>query len=80
MNVLYGMLERSDGEVELRGRPVRYSTPREAIADGIGMVHQHFKLAGAMTVAENISLLMDRKALRRFRARSRWASSASCGR
>lgn len=56
MNVLYGMLERSDGEVELRGRPVRYTTPREAIADGIGMVHQHFKLAPSFTVAENIIL------------------------
>ncbi len=56
MNVLYGMLERSGGEVELRGRPVSYATPRQAIADGIGMVHQHFKLAPSFTVAENIIL------------------------
>jgi simple sugar transport system ATP-binding protein len=56
MNVLYGMFERTDGTVELRGKPVNYGKPSEAIADGIGMVHQHFKLAPSFTVAENIIL------------------------
>lgn len=56
MNILYGLLARSSGEIELDGRPVSFASPREAIAAGIGMVHQHFKLAPSFTVAENIIL------------------------
>ncbi|EAR51933.1 sugar ABC transporter ATP-binding protein [Oceanicola granulosus HTCC2516] len=56
MNVLYGLLPRSGGEVLLRGEPVDYGSPNEAIAAGIGMVPQHFKLANSFTVAENIIL------------------------
>ncbi|HWJ73624.1 MAG TPA: ABC transporter ATP-binding protein [Kaistia sp.] len=54
MNLLYGLLPRTGGEILLRGRPVHFSSPAEAIASGIGMVHQHFKLAPSFTVAENI--------------------------
>ncbi len=56
MNVLYGLLARSSGEIDLDGKPVAFANPREAIAAGIGMVHQHFKLAPSFTVAENIIL------------------------
>ena len=56
MNILYGLLHRSDGEIEFDGRPVSFANPREAIAAGIGMVHQHFKLAPSFTVSENIIL------------------------
>ena len=56
MNILYGLLPRDGGEILLRGKPVDYAGPAEAIAAGIGMVHQHFKLASSFTVAENIML------------------------
>ena len=56
MNILYGLLQRSDGEIDFDGRPVSFASPREAIAAGIGMVHQHFKLAPSFTVSENIIL------------------------
>jgi general nucleoside transport system ATP-binding protein len=56
MNILYGLLPRNDGEIRLRGEPVEFTGPAEAIRAGIGMVHQHFKLAPSFTVAENIIL------------------------
>lgn len=59
MNILYGLLSRSAGEIHLRGEPVTFANPNAAIAAGIGMVHQHFKLAPSFTVAENIILGME---------------------
>ena len=56
MNILYGLLPRTAGEVVVEGKKVEFSNPKEAIAAGIGMVHQHFKLAPSFTVAENIIL------------------------
>jgi ABC-type uncharacterized transport system ATPase subunit len=56
MNIFYGLLARDRGEIALEGKPVAFANPREAIAAGIGMVHQHFKLAPSFTVAENIIL------------------------
>lgn len=56
MNILYGLLPRDGGEISLRGAPVNFADPADAIAAGIGMVHQHFKLAPSFTVAENIIL------------------------
>ncbi|MCW6510605.1 ABC transporter ATP-binding protein [Lichenifustis flavocetrariae] len=56
MNILYGLLPPTSGAVVLRGKPVSFGGPAEAIAAGIGMVHQHFKLAPSFTVAENIIL------------------------
>ena len=56
MNVLYGMYDYFDGEVLLDGRPLHIKSPRDAIAHGIGMVHQHFMLIPAHTVVENIIL------------------------
>ena len=56
MNVLYGLLTPDEGEIRLEGEPVVIGSPRDAIARGIGMVHQHFMLVGVMTVAENLVL------------------------
>jgi general nucleoside transport system ATP-binding protein len=56
MNVLYGLLQPDEGEIHLRGEPVRIGSPREAIGMRIGMVHQHFMLIPVMTVAENVVL------------------------
>ena len=56
MNVLYGLYHADEGEIRMRGERVTFGSPREAIAHGIGMVHQHFMLIPVMTVAENIVL------------------------
>src|ERR671922_2037553 len=56
MNILYGLYHPDEGEIRLDGKPVRISSPRDAIEQGIGMVHQHFMLIPVMTVAENIVL------------------------
>ena len=56
MNVLYGLLVPDEGEVLINGETVRLSGPAEAIARGIGMVHQHFMLVPVFNVAENVIL------------------------
>src|SRR5215212_7068341 len=56
MNVLYGLYHPDEGEIRIRGEPVRIHSPKDAIDHGIGMVHQHFMLIPVMTVAENIVL------------------------
>ena len=56
MNVLYGLYQPDAGEIRMDGKPVRIGSPRDAIAAGIGMVHQHFMLIPVMTVAENVML------------------------
>jgi general nucleoside transport system ATP-binding protein len=59
MNVLYGLYHPDEGEILIEGEPVRIASPHEAIARGIGMVHQHFMLVPVMTVAENIVLALE---------------------
>jgi len=56
MNVAYGLMSSDGGEVLVDDKPVRIRSPREAIALGIGMVHQHFMLIEPLTVTENIVL------------------------
>ena len=56
MNVLYGLLQPDEGEILVNDQPVRIRGPRDAIAHGIGMVHQHFMLVPVFTVAENVML------------------------
>ncbi len=77
MRILYGLLPADSGRIAVHGRWRRFRSPREAIAAGIGMVHQHFMLIGPMTVAENILLgeeptrfgfLAPRPAIARIRA------------
>ncbi len=54
MNILYGLLQPDAGEITLSGAPYVVKNPREAIAKGVGMVHQHFMLVPSFTVAENL--------------------------
>jgi general nucleoside transport system ATP-binding protein len=56
MNILYGLYRPDAGEIKLNGMPVSFSSARDAIDAGIGMVHQHFMLIPVMTVAENVVL------------------------
>jgi simple sugar transport system ATP-binding protein len=56
MNILYGLYRPDAGEIRLNGKPVSFSSARDAIDAGIGMVHQHFMLIPVMTVAENVVL------------------------
>ncbi len=56
MNILSGSLRPDDGLILLDGHPVSFRSPAQAIAAGIGMVHQHFRLVEKLTVAENIHL------------------------
>lgn len=56
MNMLYGLLQPTSGKILIRGKEVQMSSPIDAIAKGIGMVHQHFKLVPSLTVYENILL------------------------
>jgi general nucleoside transport system ATP-binding protein len=56
MNILYGVHPPDTGEIDVYGKLVEFASPSDAIQRGIGMVHQHFKLAPSFTVAENIIL------------------------
>ncbi|WP_134159608.1 ABC transporter ATP-binding protein [Alicyclobacillus sacchari] len=56
MKMIYGLLEPTSGEIRFMGKAVHFRSPREAIHAGIGMVHQHFMLIPALTVAENVVL------------------------
>ncbi len=56
MGLLYGHFPPDAGEIRIRGRPVRFRSPKDAIAAGIGMVHQHFVLVETFSVIENLLL------------------------
>jgi simple sugar transport system ATP-binding protein len=56
MNILYGLLQPDEGEIIVDGLPRVFHDPGQAIAAGIGMVHQHFMLVDVFTVAENMIL------------------------
>ncbi len=56
MNVLYGLYQADEGEIVVDGEVQHFSGPGDAIAAGIGMVHQHFMLVPVFTVAENVML------------------------
>lgn len=71
MNILFGIYSADEGEIVWKGRPVHFSSPKDAIAEGIGMVHQHFSLVNRMSVLDNVilglktgKLFLDRKAAR----------------
>src|SRR5262249_32752803 len=76
-NVLCGLHSADAGEIAIDGRPVRFRSPQDAIAEGIGMVHQHFMLVPTLTVAENMILgepggaLVRRERIRRAAAKIR---------
>src|SRR3954451_12739669 len=56
MKTLYGEHRPDEGQILVDGRPVSFKSPGDAIAAGIGMVHQHFMLADNLTVLENVVL------------------------
>jgi simple sugar transport system ATP-binding protein len=56
MNILAGLYRPDEGTIRVRGRLVEFRSPGDAIAAGVGMVHQHFKLVPSQTVTENILL------------------------
>ena len=56
MNILYGMQQPDEGRIEVFGAERSFSSPKEAIEAGIGMVHQHFMLADNLSVLENVIL------------------------
>jgi simple sugar transport system ATP-binding protein len=62
MNLLSGLLAPTDGTILMDGRPVQFSSPTDATARGIGMVHQHFLLVPTITVAENLLLSASKRA------------------
>ncbi|NPA31900.1 MAG: ABC transporter ATP-binding protein [Chloroflexi bacterium] len=59
MKILYGLERPTSGEIFVKGQPVQFRSPLDAIAMGIGMVHQDFMLVPSFTVAENIVLGME---------------------
>ena len=61
MKMLFGMEQPSRGEIILRGSEVHFAGSKDAIAKGIGMVHQHFMLVESFTVAQNIMLGMEKE-------------------
>lgn len=76
MNVLYGLYRPDAGTIRLRGQEVMISSPRDAISQGIGMVHQHFLQVNSFTVTQNIVLgtdLPSRPTLRLDKAEARIA-------
>ena len=56
MNIIYGLYSQDEGEIYIDGERADIKDPTDAIARGIGMVHQHFMLVPVFTVAENIVL------------------------
>jgi len=59
MSVLSGLYKPEAGAIVVRGRPVNFNSPRDAIAAGLGMIHQHFMLVESQSVTENILLGLD---------------------
>jgi ABC-type uncharacterized transport system ATPase subunit len=59
MNILTGLYRPDEGEIWVKGQRVYFNSPRDAIAAGIGMVHQHFMLVPSHSVTENILLGLD---------------------
>jgi simple sugar transport system ATP-binding protein len=56
MNVLYGLYQPDEGEIIVKGKKITVHSPNDAIAAGVGMVHQHFMLVPVLTVTENVML------------------------
>ena len=73
MNILFGIYSADSGQILWKGEPVRFASPKDAIAAGIGMVQQHFSLVRKMTVLDNIILNLrdNRFVLDRKQARQR---------
>jgi general nucleoside transport system ATP-binding protein len=70
MGLLYGHFSPDAGEIRIHGQPARFRSPKDAIAAGIGMVHQHFVLVETFTVVENLLLGCEQGPLLRGAARA----------
>jgi len=64
MKILYGLVQPDAGELRLRGTPVRFRSPRDALGHGLGMVFQQFMLVPSLTVTENVLLTLPRAGFR----------------
>lgn len=71
VNIIFGLYTADSGEILWKGKPADFSSPKEAIAAGVGMVQQHFSLVNKMTVLDNVILnlrgnefILDRNAAR----------------
>ena len=73
MNILFGLYAADGGEILWKGRKVHFRSPKEAIAEGIGMVQQHFSLVNRMTVLDNVILNLEGNSfvLKRDQAKTR---------
>lgn len=71
MNMLSGVYTPDSGSISINGKPVRFSTPKDAIDHGIGMIYQHFRLVEAMTALENIMLGREKRLF--FRPRDNYS-------
>ncbi|MGM0500751.1 MAG: ATP-binding cassette domain-containing protein, partial [Bacillota bacterium] len=60
MNILYGLYEQDSGEIFIKGEKIKITSPKDAIANGLGMVQQDFTLVPSFSVAENIILGINR--------------------
>jgi ABC-type uncharacterized transport system ATPase subunit len=78
MNVAYGLYRADAGQIRIRGETVQMKSPADAIARGVGMVHQHFQLVGPLTVAENV--VLGREPTRRLSFDRRAAEAAVAAR
>jgi simple sugar transport system ATP-binding protein len=76
--MLYGEVRPDAGQLEVRGAPLDFRSPADAIAAGIGMVHQHFVLASALTVLENIVVGTERRGWRLKLAEARQRLATIC--
>jgi len=66
MNIIYGLYQPDEGQIFINGQAVKIHGPHDAIAHGIGMVHQHFMLVPSFTVAQNIALSREPRRLGLF--------------
>lgn len=58
MNILYGLYAADEGELFIKGKRVKLTSPADAIANQVGMIHQHFMLIPTLTVSENVALCL----------------------
>ena len=64
MKIIYGMISPDSGKISVSEKEKKFSSPKDAIKAGIGMVHQHFMLADNLTVLENVILGIENATLR----------------
>jgi ABC-type uncharacterized transport system ATPase subunit len=80
MKILYGFYQPDEGEVRIRGMPVRFRSPRDALASGLGMVFQQFMLIPSLSVTENVLLSLPRAGVRLDRGEASARIRALAGR